>query len=364
MKHALASLCCLFFLLTAFARDFSVYTIIDQETKDSLRANWLAKFTASGYTHGNVAVFGNSITNTMAFWSPFASGSPGPVPGTNASSYTTNKDNNTNCAVSGYTIVNGLQCLAGAMEALTPEVMLAEYGTNDITKDLTGSFGFRYKTYVTVVLNKGVIPILSTIPPLQSNGTDYSAQVAAINDSIKRVAREKHAVVVDFWQAFMDHTGNNPFSSTWYGDQYVHPSGGAGLTDTSNPGCGYAIRNAVSWHAVNKVYRIIIENGTPDPVGSEKAGLSLEPGVPIQAYPNPFNEQTRLIISGQRAPGEATMDITIFNVHGRLIERLTVDARQLSEGIIWNASSLPAGVYFAHTTTDHKAFSTLLFLKK
>lgn len=244
-----------------FATDFSVYIKIEQSTKQFLRTNWLSRFSNSGFTAGNVAVFGNSITNTRAFWVPFAYNEPGVVPGTNAASYIIDKDNTINCATSRYTIDNGIQCLVPALDNLKPEVILCEYGTNDVNDGNIGSFGTVYRRYIDTVLSRGVIPIVSTVPPRGDNRELVTIQ---INDTIKSIAVEKKIVLVDFYQAFMDHTGNNPFTDQWMDAERIHPSGGCALTEMTQPQCGYAIRNAVSWHAVNKVLRIIIDNGAPD----------------------------------------------------------------------------------------------------
>ena len=123
------------------ARDFSVYTTIDADIKAVQRLNWQNNFSG---TSGNVAVFGNSITYTMAFWAPFQWATV--VPGTNASSY-----GNKNCAYSGYEITDGLNCIENALSTLTPEVAICMYGTNDVNDKTIGSYPANLRTEIRYV---------------------------------------------------------------------------------------------------------------------------------------------------------------------------------------------------------------------
>jgi len=246
------------------AADFAVYTVIDENLKITLQTLRTDFFPSSGYTPGNVAVFGNSITKNSAFWEPFGRDSSSIVPGTNLKSYQTDKDTSRYCAVGGYLITNGLACIDSALELLKPEVVVFMYGTNDIRDKVIGTFPYNYRTYIDKIKAKGVVPIMSTIPPLMlNNDTTYNPAVREINDTIRAIAKEKGIVLTDYWQAVMDYTDNDPFSSEWYNDEYVHPSSGCDLTDVYEPACGFGLRNAVCWHAVNQVYRIIIDDGDP-----------------------------------------------------------------------------------------------------
>ncbi|OGJ93738.1 MAG: hypothetical protein A2487_14810 [Candidatus Raymondbacteria bacterium RifOxyC12_full_50_8] len=368
-KQALLFIACA--ALSIHGLDFSVYTTIDQETKDSLRANWLAKFPASGYVHGNVATFGASVTNSRAFWCPFPGSATGVVPNTNAESYLIDKDDDANCAVNGYTVDDGILCLSGAMNTLKPEVIICKYGGNDIFKNKLSTFPRRFRQYITIILLKGIIPIMSTINPVMDNGIDLTPEVLAANDSVRAIAREKHVVLVDYWQAFMDYTNNNPFTATWFGDQYVHPSGGCNLTDTATPACGYGIRNAVSWHAVNKVYRIIVENGTPDHVGLEQQAARSGGFIhALEAYPNPFNANTVITMTNDELSDIAGMnpELKIYNIRGKMVADLSSNTRNpkfiIHNSFKWNASNFPSGVYTIRAKKGNTIASKNIFLIK
>ena len=262
MKTTFFTYFIVFIGISVYGLDFKPYSTIDSTTKAFLISNRHAR--ADSFTAGNVTLFGNSITYTQAFWSPFQWGTPGPVPGTNAGTYGVR-----NCAYSGWKITDGLGCVASACRSERPEVCIVEFGTNDIdccwSSITNGTFGTNYRWFLDTVLSYGCIPVVSTIPPVRRAGVDTALcdlRTLAVNDTIRRIAASKHAVLVDCWKAFMDYTLNNPWSDKWFGDHWVHPSGGTAITDTANPGCGYGIRNAVTWQAVNKVYRQIIDVDT------------------------------------------------------------------------------------------------------
>ncbi len=188
---------------------------------------------------------------------------------TNRESYLLNKRDPLFYAVSGYRLSDGLACLPATLGTLEPEVAVRMYGTNDAWSGDTMYFAALYAQYLDTLLDRGVVPVIRTIPPFRWYGgdtLDFDSGTVIFNRLIRRVATRNSVVLVDVWQAFMDYTNGRPFTDTWYDDRYIHPSecGAAGLTDTTAPACGLGIRNAVTWQAVNKVYRIIIENGMPD----------------------------------------------------------------------------------------------------
>jgi len=82
--------------------------------------------------------------------------------------------------------------------------------------------------------------------------------------------------------------------------------------------------------------------------------------VTIQAYPNPSNAQTRIVIEGLR-PGEA-LELKIYNVLGQEVVRLHEQARSKQFSFDWNAAPVSAGVYFCQvrTTSDSQTMKLLV----
>lgn len=80
------------------------------------------------------------------------------------------------------------------------------------------------------------------------------------------------------------------------------------------------------------------------------------------SYPNPFNATTTLSFS---LPREMHATVDIFDVQGRLVERLADKTYAAGEHqLSWNAQSVATGIYFAQMrTTTQRATQKLLLLK-
>ena len=266
--------------------DFSKYTVIDKETKEFLRMKRQKVHPDSAFYPGVLSAFGNSLTVEECFWSNIPESKLGAVPGTLDSTYSIDYK----CAGYGNTIWNASNCVKFAVSSVRPEAVVMMYGTNEALSSVSNQSWEEWKKYYAILLDSlllvGTIPIISTIPPLadiwDSSDVPVDTSTHGINDSLRSLAKQKHVVLVDYNQAVLDYTNGKPFSEKWYDDTYLHPSSGC-EPDTSEPTCGYGIRNAVCWHAVNKVYRIIIDDGTPD---TGTPHVSIQSGNRI--FPSPY----------------------------------------------------------------------------
>ncbi|MCB9357791.1 MAG: choice-of-anchor D domain-containing protein [Calditrichaeota bacterium] len=79
-------------------------------------------------------------------------------------------------------------------------------------------------------------------------------------------------------------------------------------------------------------------------------------------YPNPFNPSTTIAVD---LPKSSEVELTIFDVQGRLVERL-VDG-ELSAGThtrVWNCSTCSGGVYFVRLrTSDYEGIQKMVLIK-
>lgn len=248
-----------------FAHDFRQYTTIDSATKRFLRTNRLDKADDSTYSSGMLSIFGSSLIAEYFFWQPVPESDIGAVPGTVDSSY------RYKCASYGGTIHDGIRCIDNGLDIVKPEVCLLMFGVNETLgtpEDYDwGPWKGLYGSLLDSLLARGMIPIVSTLPPLSEysmNGVDTFTQ--AINDTIRSLARDKQVVLTDYYDAVVEYTDSLHFQPKWYGDRFVHPSAGCEF-DTAAPQCGVGIQNAVCWMAIDKVYRVIVENGPPDSPG-------------------------------------------------------------------------------------------------
>jgi hypothetical protein len=80
------------------------------------------------------------------------------------------------------------------------------------------------------------------------------------------------------------------------------------------------------------------------------------------AVPNPFNPVTRIRYV---LPSEGLVKLTVYDVAGRLLERLVSEAKPAGEYVVeWNAKRFPSGIYFCRIEVgDFKETRKLILLK-
>jgi len=80
-----------------------------------------------------------------------------------------------------------------------------------------------------------------------------------------------------------------------------------------------------------------------------------------QNYPNPFNEGTVIPFS---IPLEAQVSVTIFDVRGRVVEKLIQDKQYFAgqHKLNWLASGRSSGIYFCHVQIGNKYFTRKMIL--
>ena len=92
----------------------------------------------------------------------------------------------------------------------------------------------------------------------------------------------------------------------------------------------------------------------PDIIGTEPVLKS--------AYPNPFNPVTRI---SYELPREEFVDLSVYDVTGRLVERLVARVQPAGEHVIaWDAKGLPSGIYFYRLVAGNYTNSRKVILLK
>jgi lysophospholipase L1-like esterase len=228
-------------------------------------------------TRGYVAQFGDSITYSMAFWSPLGWDDPSQylvgedglpkVPrqtrwrdvilGT--------KDKGPEYAnYSGWRVGQLLESIDGVIARQKPEVALIMIGTNDISgnSDISGNnvpadYQGQLERVVRACLAAHCIPILNTIPPRR----DHERAVAQINDQIREVAARMRIPLVDYHAEIVRRRPAPTWDGTLISEDGVHPTGGEThvYTDENLRGSGYALRNWVNFLMVREVYFRVLQ---------------------------------------------------------------------------------------------------------
>jgi hypothetical protein len=213
-----------------------------------------------------VAQFGDSITFSMAFWSPLGWDDPQQYLPENDPLPKTPNDGRWRDVIlgvrdkgpefgnqSGWRIGNVLEVADDVLQNKQPQVAIIMIGTNDISG---GSVPRGYREDVAQLIDKCLaahcIPLLTTIPPRR----DHDEAVAAANKILHTLAAEKKIPLIDYHAAIVQRRPENSWQGTLISADGVHPT--ADKTNVYTPenlkSDGYALRNWVTFLAYREVY--------------------------------------------------------------------------------------------------------------
>jgi lysophospholipase L1-like esterase len=215
---------------------------------------------------GYVAQFGDSITYSMAFWSPIGwdepqkyltedDGLPKTPTNTRWRDYVKGtRDKGPKFAnYSGWRVGQLLKAMDAALQRDKPEMAIIMIGTNDISG---GSVPESYRANLEQVIRKCTeahcVPILNTIPPRR--GRDKAVDDA--NTIIRDMAKSMNVPLVDFHAECLRVRPGDSWDGTIISKDGVHPSGGKSnvYTPENMVNCGYALRNWLNFLAIRQVY--------------------------------------------------------------------------------------------------------------
>lgn len=139
-----------------------------------------------------------------------------------------------------------------------PSIALIMLGTNDVMTTPSGTYESWMRQIVEVSLERGVIPVLSTIPDFKREG--YEERVPELNNIIRRLAYEYEIPLWDYWSALQD------LPNKGLSDDGVHP--GWAVPADFKPyflQYGMTVRNLTALQALDAVWRQVILVGQPAP---------------------------------------------------------------------------------------------------
>ncbi len=192
---------------------------------------------------GTFAQFGDSITDTLAFWSPLPYDRKNAPPAMEKAFQLVKERMRPECwrdwkgpkfgNEGGQTVRWADEHVDTWLKTLNPEVALVMFGTNDLNSLDRDEYRDRLRHVVRRCLENGTVVILSTIPPRHG----FAEKAAAFADAARDVARERAVPLVDFhaeilkrrpddWdgalEVFRDHEGYDV--PTLLARDGVHPS--------------------------------------------------------------------------------------------------------------------------------------------
>jgi lysophospholipase L1-like esterase len=217
-------------------------------------------------TPGYVAQLGDSITFSMAFWTPIDwdepqqylaedDGLPKTPPGKRWRDVIQGERDKgpDHGNYSGWTVKNVLAAVEGVLERERPEVAILMVGTNDISGgQVPDSYRADLEKVVAKCIEAHCVPILNTIPPRRG----HEAAVLKVNGIIREVAKERHVPLVDYHAEILRRRLEGAWQGTLIADDGVHPTAGKTnvYTEENLKSSGYALRNWLNFLAVREVH--------------------------------------------------------------------------------------------------------------
>ncbi|MHB1035877.1 MAG: GDSL-type esterase/lipase family protein [Pirellulales bacterium] len=267
-----------------------------------------AKFTGQP---GTFAHFGDSITVTLAYWTPLLYTRNNAPPEMEQAFALVKKRLRPECwrdwkgpefgNEGSMTIDWAVANVDKWLAKLNPETVLIMFGTNDLNAMEVEAYRTKTRGVVRRILDNGTVVILSTIPP--RHGFEKKATVFA--QAIRELAAEMKVPLVDFHAEVLKRRPND-----WDGaaDQFkaykdydvptllardgVHPSNPAKYQNDYSPEglshCGFGLRNYLALVKYAEVTRAVFEGDRLKPGLQPVASDALEPGLQPGAVSSPL----------------------------------------------------------------------------
>jgi len=244
---------------------------------------------------GTVACFGDSITITMAFFTPLqydVKNVPDDLKDALAwmRQYVQRRCwrdwKGPEWGNEGRTTTDwGLRGIDGWLKKTNPEVALVLWGTNDTYQGPNPpKYTDNLRAIVQKCLDNGTVPILYTIPPRgdQANNPKNTKHIESFVEAARAVAAEKKVPLIDFYQEILARQPKD-FAKTLLGDN-LHPSYPKeyqnNFSEEALRQSGYTLRNYLTLRKYHEVHQKALAKtpaargaaGEPEPKGATFQG--------------------------------------------------------------------------------------------
>jgi lysophospholipase L1-like esterase len=231
-------------------------------------------------TPGTLALFGDSITESLAFWAPLIEERTQAPPDFEAAFARVKARLRPECwnewrgeaygNASTTTVEWARRNVARWLETLKPEVALIMFGTNDLPDRDQRGYRKSITEVVKACIRRGTVPILSTLPPRSG----LAREAATFSDVVRAVAAELDVPLIDYHAEILRRRPNdwdgttaaaasgNPFEVlTLISGDGVHPSNPSNYfkdySDEALSISGFGLRTAQALLAYDEVISII-----------------------------------------------------------------------------------------------------------
>lgn len=147
------------------------------------------------------------------------------------------------------------------VDATSPAFATVMFGTNDIQRGSITGYADDMLDLVDALLARGVLPILSTIPP-RDDSSSADTQVPRYNLVVRAIAEARVVPFFDLERRL------RPLAGHGIGPDNLHleqDGRGACVLDATGIGHGYNVRNLLALQALGRIKRAVIDGDTaPD----------------------------------------------------------------------------------------------------
>lgn len=218
------------------------------------------------------------------------------------------------------------------LDAVNPRYATLMFGTNDVGYRSADLFGSDLWTIVDLLLARGVIPVMSTIPPLDADPT-ADARVPLFNLVVRAIAQGRQVPLVDYHRELLPLPDHGLYSDG------VHPSTSslgacvltpAGLTE------GYNLRNLLTLEAFDRARAAIEGAPAPDLSAPRRLGTGRHDDPVLASVPfadladTTGGDATLADYTGCAAPQDERGPERVYRLE--LTERITLEANVVDRG--------------------------------
>ena len=241
--------------------------VVDTDWVDAMRRVHMGFSGQNGY----VAQFGDSITYSMAFWTPLGWDDPQKyLAGDDGLPKTpddvrwrdwvkgTRDKGPDHANYSGWRVGQLLAAMDAVLKRDKPEVAIIMVGSNDISGNrVPDTYAGQLEAVVQKCVTAHCVPILNTIPPRR----DHDEAVSEINQIIRDTAKRFHLPLVDYYAEILQRRPGDSWDGTLISEDGVHPTGGKNNVYSADnlEICGYALRNWTNFLMLRQVYFRVLQ---------------------------------------------------------------------------------------------------------
>jgi hypothetical protein len=121
------------------------------------------------------------------------------------------------------------------------------------------------------------------------------------------------------------------------------------------PKCGVGVWNGEATTGIQVIRSSKVALPTASEIPKQSTGEFLS------AAPNPFNASTRIRVNSRYS---GTLELRVYDLRGRLVDRIVTSGFKLVQGVDWNAANLTAGLYVMRCNAGKRVLQTTLMLAK